>query len=99
MRGVWAGIVLLATPLAGVATQPPAAIDRATVAAARSSCHGEQRTAETRIPLLHEQTAATLERKLLDYRSGQLQGTVMNRIARGFTEAELRAMARVLATP
>ncbi len=94
-----AGVLLLVVPLTGMASEPPAAIDQATVAAACSSCHGGGHSAEARIPRLGEQTAASLERKLLGFRSGSLQGTVMNRIARGFTEAELRAMAEVLGTP
>ncbi len=97
MRGIRAGALLLALPLVGMAAEPPATIDWATVAAACSSCHGPQRTAESRIPLLGNQPVAVLERKLLKYRTGELQGTVMNRIARGFDEAELRAIARVLA--
>ena len=97
--------VLLCLPLLGLspaaAADTNAAADGAALAAACSSCHGNQGALERKrnIPRLDTQTAATLERKLLDYRSGTLQGTLMNRIARGFTEAELRAIAAALAQP
>lgn len=83
------------------AAEISAAADGLTLAAACSSCHGHQGAAESNrnIPRLDTQTAANLERKLLEYRSGTLQGTLMNRIARGFSEAELRAIAAALAQP
>ena len=77
----------------------PAAADGATLAAACSSCHGRAAERESSLPRLDTQTFAELERKLLAYRDGSLQGTLMNRIASGFSEAELRAIAAVLAQP
>jgi cytochrome c553 len=46
---------------------------------------------------LNTLSAATIEEALLEFRSGEREGTVMNRLARGYTESEIAAMAKVLA--
>ncbi len=104
MRRAFAGLLSLCALWGlspGAAADTSVAADGAALAAACSSCHGNQGAVEqTRaLPRLDTQTAAVLERKLLDYRSGALQGTLMNRIARGFTDAELRAIAAAVAQP
>lgn len=92
------GAVLLLALLPAYADAAPAQIDEITVAAACGSCHGAE-AEPGGIPRLTGQPARLLEEKLLAYRRGSLQGTLMNRIARGFDEAELKAIAAVLGTP
>ena len=45
------------------------------------------------IPAIAGIAAEDMARLLTEYRSGALEGTVMNRIARGFTDDEIAAIA------
>ncbi len=80
---------------------------RANVSAC-SSCHsggmgsGKTRSdvmegsgAKTMVPL-NTLSAASIEQSLLQFRSGEREGTVMNRLARGYSKSEIAAMAQVL---
>lgn len=46
------------------------------------------------IPPLQGLEAGEIETTLLRFKSGELQGTVMNRIAKGYTDLEIKALAR-----
>ena len=96
MLRCWAFMALAGLPLAGHATERIQ-----TGAAACSSCHAATVTAagNRQIPDLAGQSAEVLTEKLLAFRAGTLEATVMTRIARGFDEAELRAIARALTSP
>jgi sulfide dehydrogenase cytochrome subunit len=45
------------------------------------------------VPRLVGLDRAAIVRAMLDFRSGQRAGTVMDRIAKGFTDAEIQAIA------
>ena len=45
------------------------------------------------IPSLQGLDASEIETKLLSFKSGELQGAMMNRIAKGYVEAEIKALA------
>ncbi len=64
------------------------------MAATCQSCHGKEGRAQGVGLRLSGQSEEELERKLLGYRSGQIKGTVMHQHAKGYTEAELKALAR-----
>ncbi len=64
------------------------------MAATCQSCHGVEGRAQGVGLRLAGQGAAEIERKLLGYRNGALQGTIMQRHAKGYSEAELRALAQ-----
>lgn len=68
------------------------------LAAPCAGCHAAD-DVQTIIPSLHGQSALSLEGKLRGYRSGERLGTVMNRIMRGYTEAEIVRLALALGTP
>jgi cytochrome c553 len=55
-----------------------------------SGCHGP---AETSIPPIAGRPAADMEAKLLAYRAGTRPATVMDRLAKGFSPAELTSIA------
>jgi sulfide dehydrogenase cytochrome subunit len=64
------------------------------IAATCQSCHGVEGRAQGVGLQLAGQGAAELEKKLVGYRSGALKGTIMQRHAKGYSEAELKALAQ-----
>ena len=82
---------VLASPAAAQSLAPPGA-------AACSGCHAPPRLASA-VPPIHGRPAQDTVQAMAEFRSGQRQATVMNRIAKGFTEAETEAIAAWLATP
>lgn len=71
--------------------------DDAALAGACAGCH--QSSEQTALPELTTLDARTLLQRLRDYRSGALEGTLMNRIAAGYSDAELQRIAIQLARP
>ncbi|MET7246119.1 c-type cytochrome [Methylobacterium sp. EM32] len=78
-------LLLLATPAAAAA--PPGA-------SSCSGCHGAQGGA---VPSLGGHAAEDIAASLAAFRTGARPATVMNRIAKGFSESESRAIADYLA--
>jgi cytochrome subunit of sulfide dehydrogenase len=92
-----AGTAALAAALAS----GPEAMAEAPAAAALAEpcglCHGIGGQSHGSIPSLAGYDAAALVDLLRGFRSGQIEGTVMNRIARGYSDAEIDAVAQYLA--
>ncbi|WP_374449974.1 cytochrome c [Stella sp.] len=81
---------MAAAPGAPAAEPPPGATSC-------SGCHAPAgRVSAPSIPPLAGLAAADMARALAEYRAGERPGTVMDRIARGFTAAESEAIARWL---
>jgi len=62
-------------------------------AASCSGCHPASAGIETPVPRLAGRNAAELVQQMQAFRAGQREATVMDRIAKGFTDAEVRAIA------
>ncbi len=58
-----------------------------------TACHGLEGRGGEAIPTLAGQPASDLVAKLLDFRAQKGDATIMNRIARGYTDAEIQALA------
>ena len=87
MRIIAAATILLASHgLARAAEAPPGA-------AACSGCHASNSRVETAIPPLNGRSAADIAAEMVAYKSGQRPGTIMDRIAKGFSDDEIRAIA------
>jgi sulfide dehydrogenase cytochrome subunit len=67
--------------------------DTALMAAACTSCHGEGGRSPTAIPALAGKAEADLLAALREYRSGARAGTIMPRLAKGYSDAQLAALA------
>jgi sulfide dehydrogenase cytochrome subunit len=80
------GVVSIAAAVVASA-EPPAG------AAACSGCHPATTRVTSPVPRLHGLDQAAIVRAMHDFRSGQRAATVMDRIAKGFTEAEIQAIA------
>jgi len=71
---------------AGPADAPPGAL-------ACSGCHPAGRTVDTTVPRLNGRNPADIVTAMQAFKSGQLPSTVMDRIAKGFSEDEVKAIA------
>jgi sulfide dehydrogenase cytochrome subunit len=72
-------------------------ISGATIGYTCMGCHGVNGKSPGSIPSIAGQSEAMLAAKLLAYRDGAQKGTIMNRIAKGYTDAELQAVAAFFA--
>jgi cytochrome c553 len=95
---------LLATLVAatlGVASITAAAVASAELpagAASCSGCHPASPRVTSPVPRLAGVDRAAIARAMQDFRSGQRPATVMDRIAKGFTDDEIQALAAWFAT-
>lgn len=83
---VVAAIVLASTGLASAAEAPPGATSC-------SGCHAGNPRVDTPVPPLSGRPAADIASQMIAFKSGQRPGTIMDRIAKGFSEDEIRAIA------
>ena len=58
-----------------------------------SGCHATNRTVETPVPRLVGRSPADIKAALEAFRTGQRAATVMDRIAKGFSDDEVKAIA------
>lgn len=88
------GILVLTLALgAGAAS----AADPPPGAAACSGCHATNAAAETPVPRITGRKAEETVALMAEFRSGAKPSTVMGRVARGFTDDEMRPIAAWLA--
>jgi cytochrome subunit of sulfide dehydrogenase len=78
----WIGIATAAS----FADAPPGALSC-------SGCHTSAASAETPVPRLAGRAADAIVAALQAFRAGQKPATVMDRIAKGFTDDEIKAIA------
>jgi len=92
-RGLAAAIGVAAIAAAGVArAEPPAG------AASCTGCHPASTRVTSPVPRLHGLDRAAIVRAMQEFRAGTRAGTVMDRIAKGFTDEEIQAIAAWYAT-
>ena len=89
MRGVLAAVIGCASIAAAAvaSAEPPAG------AAACSGCHPASTRVSSPVPRLAGLDQARIVRAMEDFRSGKRAATVMDRIAKGFTDYEIQAIA------
>ena len=79
-------LALIDYAAAGPADAPPGAL-------ACSGCHPASRAADTTVPRLDGRNPADIVTAMQAFKSGQLPSTVMDRIAKGFSDDEVKAIA------
>ena len=62
-------------------------------AASCSGCHAANAKVETPVPPLKGRSQADITDAMIEYKSGKRAGTIMDRIAKGFSDEEIRAIA------
>jgi sulfide dehydrogenase cytochrome subunit len=82
-----AAIAITTIAAATAAAEPPPG------AVACTGCHPTSTRVPSPVPRLAGQDAAAIVRAMQEFRGGQRIATVMDRIAKGFTEAEVQAIA------
>jgi cytochrome c553 len=87
MRTVVAAALLLASGIAASAADAPPG------ASSCSGCHPASRWVGTEVPRLVGRDAAEIVTAMAQFRSGERASTVMDRIAKGFTDGEIKAIA------
>jgi sulfide dehydrogenase cytochrome subunit len=86
-------LIVLLSPAASLAASPVPPPG----AAACSGCHGAGSGAATKVPPLVGQDPGAIVAAMRDFRSGKRPATVMDRIAKGFSDEETGAIAAWLA--
>jgi sulfide dehydrogenase cytochrome subunit len=76
---------------AGMTPVPADEIPRG--AASCSGCHAAEPNVDTPVPRLAGQDVGAMVAAMQAYRSGQRMATVMDRIAKGFSDDEIKAIA------
>lgn len=84
------GMCMLATAAVADETAP------ANLANACAGCHGTDGMSPGQIPAINGMAAADIAAELRLFKNDQKAATVMNRIAKGYTEAEIDAIATYL---
>jgi len=74
-------------------TGAASAADIPSGAAACSGCHAARTGVDTTVPRLIGRDAAQIVAAMADFRAGKRPTTIMDRIAKGFTEDEVKAIA------
>src|SRR6185295_14737042 len=87
-----AALALLSSPACAASPEPPGG------AAACSGCHAANAAAETPVPKIYGRKADEIVAAMAAFRSGEKPSTVMGRIAKGYTDDEIRPIAAWLAT-
>ncbi|MCR4300811.1 MAG: c-type cytochrome [Sulfuricaulis sp.] len=85
------------TPAAGPPAAPPSPAAVVNMVNNCFSCHGTDGRSPGAIPSLTGKNADQALLMLKEFKSGQLASTVMNRHAKGYTDAELEAIAKYIA--
>ncbi len=83
------GFVLAVSPLPASADQASSPI----LANTCFSCHGAQGNSIGAMPSIKGKPASYIETMLIAFREDKRQGTVMNRIAKGFTPTEIKSLS------
>ena len=88
----------LAAACAGAAAQTPDADPGRGLAAACATCHGTNGSNAGGLPDLAGQPRGRLAQQLRDFRSGNKPATIMHQISKGYTDAQIDALAGFFAS-
>lgn len=68
------------------------------LAATCANCHGTdgQGVVGAGMPLINHLSSAEILKKMTDYKSGAVTGTIMHQLAKGYTDEQLQTIASVL---
>lgn len=83
-------------PVVAQARSGESEADVALLAASCSGCHAKA-ASDDAFPQIYGRPAAEIREAMLAFRADERTGTVMNRLAKGYSESEIRALADYLA--
>jgi sulfide dehydrogenase cytochrome subunit len=91
--------LLIGSSLVGAALLPVSAFaaDKGMVLALScASCHGTNGASPGSIPRIQGRSAEYIEKAMLQFKAGERPATVMNRIAKGYTDEEIKFLSAYL---
>ena len=91
--------LLIGSSLVGAALLPVSAFaaDKGMVLALScASCHGTDGASPGSIPRIQGRSAEYIEKAMLQFKAGERPATVMNRIAKGYTDEEIKLLSAYL---
>ena len=91
--------LLIGSSLVGAALLPVSAFaaDKGMVLALScASCHGTNGASPGSIPRIQGRSAEYIEKAMLQFKAGERLATVMNRIAKGYTDEEIKLLSAYL---
>ena len=94
-RAPWRSILLLLGGMAPAMAQTP---DGAVLALSCAACHGTGGASPGSIPSIRGKTAEYVATALTEFKSGKRPATVMDRLSKGYSEAEIKALAEHFAS-
>ena len=62
-----------------------------------AGCHGTDGESQGIVPSLKGENESSLRLKLMDFKSGTRKGSIMGRIAKGYSDEEIAAVAKYFA--
>ena len=86
------GVLILVAGVGLLSSQAPAA-DPQVLASSCSGCHTNDGKLTTAIPKIRGLPEAVILQAMQTFRAGQRSATVMDRIAKGFTDEEIKQLA------
>lgn len=87
---------LLLLPASALAQPGESEADTALLAAACSGCHSKTQTIDG-FPQIYGRPAAEVQEALVAFREDKREGTVMNKIAKGYSDVEIGLLSDYLA--
>lgn len=68
------------------------------LAATCANCHGTNGVSvpDVTIPMINQLSASVMYERLMEYKDGKREGTIMPQLAKGYTEEQLKIVANVL---
>lgn len=69
-----------------------------TIGVTCNGCHGTDGLSRGAAPSLKGQSAEKIQKAMLDFKNGKRPATIMDRIAKGYTDQEITAMAKYFAS-
>jgi sulfide dehydrogenase cytochrome subunit len=86
--------VSVAMIFALLTSEAACAADAPSGAAGCSGCHASNPRVETPVPPLAGRPAADISTAMIAFKAGQRPGTIMDRIAKGFSDEEIQAISQ-----
>ena len=94
---IGAGLLVLQSSAACAQASPPETRARS-LAATCANCHGTAGESSAGMPRLSGMPSAELKRAMIEYKAGTRTGTVMPQLAKGYTDAQIDAIANWFAS-
>lgn len=97
MKAWYAAVAIAAAIAAPSAVRADAGFNAALAAVNCYNCHGQGGASTSKIPKLTEMTPKGMAESLKAFRDGTKAGTIMNRISKGFNDAQIDAITAHIA--